>query len=98
LLGSLVGDRLFELVGEAGERGPVGRRVRLRGELCCEVGSSFAKRFEAVAVLADAVLDEVGCELAVFECLEVAFELLLDAGDLGPRWGVPQWLSSGAHT
>lgn len=78
MLGALGGDRLFELVGEVGEGGPVGWCVGLCVELGCEVGFSVAERFEAVAAPADPVLEEVGCELAVFEGLEVALELLLD--------------------
>ncbi|HZS30914.1 MAG TPA: hypothetical protein VFA37_06620 [Gaiellaceae bacterium] len=41
LLGALVGKDLFELVGEAGEGGRVGRRVRLCGERVGEVGFLF---------------------------------------------------------
>jgi hypothetical protein len=76
---------MFELVGEAAEGGAVGRCVRLCGEPGCEVAFSVAELLEALAVPADPVLEEVGCELAVFEGLEVAFEFLLNADNLGAR-------------
>jgi hypothetical protein len=85
LLGVLVGDDRFELVGEAGEGGAVGRCVRACGEATGEVGFSFAERFEAVTVGTDAVLEEVGGEPSVFEAFEVAFQLALKAEDLGTR-------------
>ena len=59
--------------------------MRLCGEPGGEVGFSFAERFEAVTVAADAVLEEVGREPAVFEAFEVALELALDACDLRAR-------------
>ena len=64
---------------------PSGGVCVLCGEAGGEVGFSFAERFEAVTVAADAVLEEVGCKPAVFEGLEVAFQLVLDAHDLGTR-------------
>jgi hypothetical protein len=72
LFGVLVGDDLFELVGEPCEGGAVGRCVRVCGEAGGEVGFSFAERFEAVTVATDAVLEEVGGKPAVFEPLEIA--------------------------
>ncbi|HET8894648.1 MAG TPA: hypothetical protein VFM96_11185 [Gaiellaceae bacterium] len=59
--------------------------MRLCSEAGGEVGFSFPERFEAVTVAADAVLEEVGCEPSVFEAFEVAFQLALDARDLGAR-------------
>jgi hypothetical protein len=85
LFGALVGDDRFELVGEPCEGGAVGRCVRVCGEPGGEVGFSFAEGFEAVTVAADAVLEEVGGEPSVFEAFEVAFQIALDAGDLGVR-------------
>ncbi|HEX5247994.1 MAG TPA: hypothetical protein VFW41_12795 [Gaiellaceae bacterium] len=87
MLGVLVGDDRFELVGERLEGGSVGRCVRVCGEAGGEVGFSFAEGFEAVAVAADAVLEEVCGELAVFEAFEVAFQLAFDARDLGTGGG-----------
>jgi hypothetical protein len=55
----LAAEGRFELVGEAGEGYGLGRRLRLwRAER--EVGFSFAEGFDARAVAADAVLEEVG--------------------------------------
>jgi hypothetical protein len=85
LLGVLVGDDRFELVGEPAQGGAVGQRVRLCGEAGGEVGFSLAEGFEAVAVATDAGLEEVGREPSLFEALEVAFQLALDACDLGAR-------------
>jgi hypothetical protein len=48
-----------------------------------EVGFSFAEGFDAVTVATDAVLEKLGGELALFEGRGVAFELPLDAGDVG---------------
>lgn len=81
--GFLVRDDRLELVGETAEGGTVGRCVRLCGEPGGEVGFSFAEDVEAVTVATDAFLEEVGGEPSVFEAFEVAFQLALDARDLG---------------
>jgi hypothetical protein len=50
------------LIDESGEGGGFGRCMRLCGEPPVEVGFSFAERFEAVTVAADAVLEEIARE------------------------------------
>ncbi|HEX5246384.1 MAG TPA: hypothetical protein VFW41_04565 [Gaiellaceae bacterium] len=87
MFGVLVGDDRFELVGESGEGGAVGRCVRLCGETGGEAGFSFAQGFEAVTVAAHAVLEEVGREPPVFEAFEVALQFALDARDFCARRG-----------
>jgi hypothetical protein len=57
----------------------------MRGELGGEVGLSFAEGVEPVTVAADAVLEEIGREPSVFEGLEVALQLALDARNVGSR-------------
>ncbi len=49
------GKDFFELVGEAGKGGAVGRRVHLCGEPAGQVGFLGAEGFEAAAVVAPAL-------------------------------------------
>jgi len=61
LLGAFAtGDDVFELIGEPGERCPVGRCVRVCGEPAGEVGFLLAQALEPVAVAANAFLAQGG--------------------------------------